>query len=105
MSDITRLHRALVARVVDGDGEAPPEMRRAAFENAGLREPMHTLIEKVAYRSYEVTDKDVAAVRSAGVSEDQIFEIVVCAAIGQASRQHKSALVALASATEERGER
>jgi hypothetical protein len=29
----------------------------------------------------------------------------VCAAVGQASRQHKTALAALASATEERGER
>jgi alkylhydroperoxidase family enzyme len=105
MSDISELHRALIARVLEGDGKAPPELRRTAFENGGLDEPMRTLIEKVAYHSYRVTDEDVAAVRSAGLSEDQIFEIVVCAAIGQASRQHKSALVALASATEERGER
>ncbi|PTR45620.1 hypothetical protein C8K38_101349 [Rhodococcus sp. OK611] len=32
MSDITQLHRALVARVIDGDGTAPPELRRAAFD-------------------------------------------------------------------------
>ena len=31
-----------------------------------------------------MTDEDVAAVRAAGLSEDQIFEIVVCAAVGQA---------------------
>lgn len=105
MSDITQLHRALVARVLDGDGKAPPELCRAAFDNVDLGEPMRTLIEKVAYRSYRVTDEDVDAVRSAGLSEDQIFEIVVCAAVGQASRQYKSALAALASATGERGER
>ena len=80
MTDITQLHRALVARVLDSDGTAPPELRRAAFDNAGLSEPMRTLIEKVAHHAYSVTDEDVAAVRAAGLSEDQIFEIVVCAA-------------------------
>jgi alkylhydroperoxidase family enzyme len=101
MSDIAELHRALIARVLNGDGKAPPEMRRAAFDNAGLDEPMRTLIEKVAHHADTVTDDDVAAVRAAGLSEDQIFEIVVCAAIGQASRQYKNGLAALASTTEE----
>lgn len=105
MSDIAQLRRALIARVLDGDGKAPPELRRAAFDNVDLDEPVRRLIEKVAYHSYRVTDEVVAAVRSAGLSEDQIFEIVVCAAIGQASRQYESALAALASATGERGER
>jgi hypothetical protein len=104
MSDITQLHRALIARVLDGDWKAPTDLRRAAFDNAGFSEPIRTLIEKVAYHASTVTDEDVAAVRAAGLSEDQIFEIVVCAAIGQASRQHQTALDALASATEE-GER
>jgi alkylhydroperoxidase family enzyme len=65
---------------------------------------MRTLIDKVAYHAYSVTDEDVAAVRTAGLSEDQIFEIVVCAAVGQASRQYENGLAALARATEE-GER
>jgi alkylhydroperoxidase/carboxymuconolactone decarboxylase family protein YurZ len=101
MSDITQLHRALVARVVDGDGKAPADLRRAAFDNASLDEPIRTLIEKVAQHAYRVTDEDIAAVRTAGLNEDQIFEIVVCAAIGQASRQYENALTALASAMEE----
>jgi alkylhydroperoxidase family enzyme len=105
MSDITQLHRALIARVLDGNGKAPTELRRAAFDNAGLDEPMRTLIEKVAYHAYKVTDEDVAAVRVAGLSEDQIFEIVVCAAIGQASRQYQNALAALASAKGQRSAR
>jgi alkylhydroperoxidase family enzyme len=90
--------------VLEGDGKATPELRRAAFDNAGLREPIQTLIEKVARHSYKVTDEDVAAVRAAGLSEDQIFEIVVCAAVGQASRQYASALAALAFAVERRPE-
>jgi len=101
MTDITQLHRALVARVLDSDGTSPAKLRRAAFDNAGLSEPIRTLIGKVAYRAYSVTDEDVAAVRAAGLSEDQIFEIVVCAAIGQANRQYIGALAAVASATGE----
>lgn len=102
MPEIARLHRELVARVLEGDGKAAPALRRAAFDNAGLGEPIRTLIEKVANHAYRVTDEDITAVRAAGLSEDQIFEIVVCAAIGQASRQYASALAALASATEDK---
>ncbi len=104
MVEIAQLHRELVARVLEGNGQAAPELRRAAFDDAGLSEPIRTLIEKVAKHAYRVTDEDVAAVRTAGFSEDQIFEIVVCAAIGQASRQYANALAALASAIEDRHE-
>jgi hypothetical protein len=99
MTDITRLHRELVARVLGSNAQAPAALRRAAFENEGLSEPVRTLVEKVAGRSYAVTDEDMAAVRAAGLSEDQIFEIVVCGAVGQASRQYDGALAALAEAT------
>jgi hypothetical protein len=104
MVEIAKLHRELVARVLEGNGKAAPELRRAAFDNAGVREPIHTLIEKVANHAHRVTDEDVAAVHAAGLSEDQIFEVVICAAVGQASRQYTSALDALASATGEKRE-
>ena len=74
-------------------------MRRAAFDNVGLHEPIRTLIEKVADRSYTVTDEDIAAVRASGLTEDQIFELIVCAAIGAADRQYTSAKAAIAEAT------
>jgi hypothetical protein len=45
-----------------------------------------------------VTDEDIAAMRISGLSEDQIFELAVCAAVGQASREHDAALSALAAA-------
>jgi hypothetical protein len=102
VTEIAQLHREMVARVLDGKGEAAPALRHGAFENAGLSEPIRTLIEKVANHAYQVTDGDIPAVRAAGLSEDQIFEIVVCAAVGQASRQYTSALAALAGATDEK---
>lgn len=100
MSDITELHKTLLGRILHADATAPQGLRRAAFDNAGLDEPLRTLVEKVALRSYRVTDEDVAAVRAAGLSEDQIFEIIVCAAVGQATRQHTGALEAVATAGE-----
>jgi len=99
MTDITQLHRELVNRVLDSDAQAPRELRRAAFDSAGLDEPVRTMIDKVAQRSYQVTDEDAAAARAAGLSEDQVFEIMVCAAVGAADRQFKSACAALAEAT------
>jgi hypothetical protein len=99
MSDITQARKALVARILEGDGRASHAQRRAAFNDAGLAEPLKTLIEKVAKHAYKITDEDIAAARASGLSEDQIFELVVCAAIGQATRQYDTALAALVEAT------
>ncbi len=98
MSNIRRAHKAVVARILDGDGRASRAQRRAAFDNTGLAKPLSTLIDKVARHAYTVTDEDIAAVRATGLSEDQIFEIVVCAAVGQATRQYDAALAALEAA-------
>jgi hypothetical protein len=99
MSDISRARRAVVARILEGDGRASHAQRRSAFDNAGLAEPLRTLVGKVANHAYKITDEDIAAARAAGLSEDQIFELVVCAAVGQAARQHDAARAALAAAT------
>jgi alkylhydroperoxidase family enzyme len=60
---------------------------------------MRTLISEVAEHPTNVTDEDFAGARASGLNEDQIFEMVVSAAIGQATRQYKTALAALDSAT------
>jgi len=99
MSDIRQARKTLIARILEGEGTASHAQRRAAFDNAGLSEPLGALIVKVAKHAYQVTDDDVAAVRASGLSEDQVFEIVVCAAIGQATRQHDTAMAALDAAT------
>ena len=99
MSDISSLHSSLVAAVLEGAGRTSPETRRAAFDNEGLAEPMGPFVEKVARDARTVTDADIGTLKKAGLSEDQIYEIVVCAAIGQATRQYKTALAALSAAT------
>ena len=97
MSDIHGARKALVARIVDGAGDAPPAQRRAAFDNAGLAGPIATLVDKVARCAHRVTDDDFAAVRAAGLTEDQIYELVVCAAVGEATRQLEAGLAAVAA--------
>lgn len=66
MSDIKHARTGLVARILEGEGHASATQRRAAFDNAGLTEPIATLIDKVAKSSHKVTDDEasVAAVLS-----------------------------------------
>ena len=95
----------LVDRILEGDARASRDDRRAAFRNDGVPAPARALIDKVTNHAYRVTDDDVAAAKAGGVSEDEIFELSVCAAIGQSTRQLDSALAALDEATREpRGE-
>lgn len=99
MSDISEARKALVRRILEGVGEASQSDRRAALNNSDLADSLGALVNKVARHAHRVTDEDVSSARAAGLSEDQVFEIVVCAAIGQANRQYDAALAALETAT------
>lgn len=99
MADIREARQALVRRVLEGAGKASRSERQAAFTNSGLAEPVGTLVDKVARHASQVTAADIEAARASGLSEDQVFEIVVCAAIGQANRQYDAAFAALEAAT------
>jgi len=91
-------HRALRDRILNGEGRASPEQRAGAFSNAGLSSPLAGLLAKVATRPTQVTDADIAAARAAGFSEDELFELVICAAVGQSARLYDAGLAALADA-------
>lgn len=52
-----------------------------------------SLAEKVGRHAYRVTDEDIAAAMAPGLNEDEVFEIVVSAAVGQATRQYDTALI------------
>ena len=92
-------HRALVDRVLTGDGRASTELRAHAFSNDGLSPPLDALIAKVAARPARVTEADFAAAKASGFTEDQLFELVICAAVGQSARLYEAGLSALAEAT------
>ncbi|MCW3840016.1 hypothetical protein ONA70_07880 [Micromonospora yasonensis] len=92
-------HRALVDRILNGEGRAPAEQRARAFGNDALSPPLDTLIGKVATRPAQITEADFAAAKASGFSEDQLFELVICAAVGQSARLYEAGLAALAEAT------
>ena len=91
-------YRALQDRILDGEGRASPEQRARACGNAGLSPPLDGLLGKVALRPAQVTDADFAAARAAGFGEDELFELVICAAVGQSARLYDAGLAALADA-------
>ena len=98
MSDIRQARKDLVRRILEGPGKASPSERQAAFNNRGLAEPLGALVSKIARHAHRVTDGDIHTAKLSGLSEDQIFEVAVCAAAGEATRQYDAALRALAAA-------
>jgi hypothetical protein len=92
-------HQALVDRVLNGQGQASADQRARAFANEGLSPPLDVLIGKVADRPAQVTEDDLNTAKASGCTEDQLFELVVCAAVGQSARLYDAGLAALDEAT------
>jgi hypothetical protein len=90
--------RALVERILTGDGRAPAEQRARAFNDEGLAPPLSTLISKVTRTPVRVGETDLAV---AGCTEDEVFELVICAAVGHSTRLYEAGLAALAEAISE----
>lgn len=95
-----QLRQALVSRLLSGPGTATADARRAAFDGHAHDGRADALLDRVAREAWTVRDADVAAPLHAGLSDDEVFELVVCAAVGQATRQLETALAALDRAAE-----
>jgi len=91
------LVQRLKAAVFDSAGHASGELRRAVAEQRleDVPTPLRDYVAKVAKYAYKVTDEDVAALKSAGYSEDQIFEITASAAVGAALARLDRGMAAL----------
>lgn len=77
------LRAATRTALLDGTGKTPGELRKAVA--AGQPPPdLVKLVEKIRTRAYTVTDQDLQALK-ASYTEDQLFEIVVSAALGAAT--------------------
>lgn len=63
-------------------GALDTELRRQAFEGGPLADPLGSYVTKVASRAHQITDQDIASLRAAGFTEEQIFEATICAAVG-----------------------
>ena len=63
------------------------ELRRLAAAAPPPPASMDAYLGKVRERAYTVTDADVASLKDAGLSEDEIFEHTVAVAIAEGLRR------------------
>ena len=86
--------QALIAQVKEQPGHTSPELRLSAFNGAGMSDPLEALVQKIHNHPYEVNDEDIAALRST-FTDDELFEVIVCAALGGAEKRLQTGLRAL----------
>jgi len=90
----------LIAAVLKTPGDTPEAVRRAALDHAGgardgVPPALTQYVDTVARHAYRVSDADVAALQSAGFSDDSIFEITVATAVGAALHRLERGMAAL----------
>src|SRR5437868_873270 len=81
--------------ILRGPGQLDAATRAALASGQGIPDPLATYAEKVARNAYKVTDGDIAALRAAGYSEDQLFEATLSIALGAAQMRLRAGLNAL----------
>jgi alkylhydroperoxidase family enzyme len=72
--------------------EAIEELRASAAVATAPRPELSPYLDKVRARAYTVTDGDVAELKRAGISEDEIFEATVAVAVSEGLRRLDAAL-------------
>jgi hypothetical protein len=90
------LQRATQSTVIDGPGH----LERSVRQQVAFGQPpaeLGALVRKVRDHAYKITDADIDALR-AKYSEDQLFEVMIAAAIGAAGHRLQRALTALEGA-------
>jgi alkylhydroperoxidase family enzyme len=90
----------LERRLLRAPGTLEPAVRTAAAEGGPVPEPLASYVDTVRRHAYRTTEQDIAGLRAAGYSEDQIFEATVAAAFGAARARLRAGLDAISSAQE-----
>jgi alkylhydroperoxidase family enzyme len=91
------LRNQVLEIVLQSAGESDPAIRRAAAEGKGVPADLQTLVDKIHRHAYKVTDDDIARAQ-AKYGDDQMFEIVVSAALGASRQRLMAGLKALEEA-------
>jgi alkylhydroperoxidase family enzyme len=84
---MTRLLEELQRVVLRGPGQLEPTIRQLAFEREACPPTVDGYVARVADAAYKVSDNDITALRGAGHTDDQIFELTVTSALGEAHRR------------------
>jgi hypothetical protein len=98
------------AAVLGPAGRSDARLRNAVLERAAwlagrdapppsgaLPESLLPLVEKIARHAYRVTDEDIAAARAAGHGEDELFDVIVAAALGAGLVRRERGLAAISA--------
>ena len=96
MPSLSQMQAATRDAVIDGHGSTDLALRRQV---ASGQPPsaVAVLVDKIRDHAYRVTDADMDVLRSR-YSEDQLFELIVAAALGAAEDRLKAALAAVEAA-------
>jgi len=86
---------ALRRAVFESPGSTEPAVRVAAGTGGDLPDPMGSYATLVRDRSYRITDTDLARLSAAGLSDDDIFEVTVAAAVGAALQRLSAGMRAI----------
>lgn len=108
MRRYTELVERLRSAVLQGKGKTDPALRQAvaarsaelgggpaAPPGAAIPAGLRDFVDATALHAYRITGEDVQALRRAGWSEDQIFEIALSAAVGGGLARLERGLAAL----------
>ena len=88
------LRNKVIENVLDSDAEAPAAQRRAVFEGKGVPADLQALIDKIEANAYKVTDDDLRRLQER-YTDDELFELIVAAALGASERRLLAGLEAL----------
>jgi len=95
-AELAALRRTTHDAVIEGPGRVDPVLRRHVAHGQPPSD-LAVLVQKIRDRAYTVTEADIEALR-ARYSEDELFELIVAAAVGAADHRIQRALAALEDA-------
>jgi alkylhydroperoxidase family enzyme len=75
---MTRLHHA----VTSSPASLPAVVRQTITAGRNVSGPLGAYVRKIAEHAHEITDEDIASLRAANYTDDEIFEATVSAALG-----------------------
>lgn len=84
----------LKRNVLDGPGVTAAALRQAVAGQGTVPAELAGFADKVRRHAYKITDEDIAALRAAGKSDDEIFELTIATAVGVALHRTARALAA-----------
>jgi hypothetical protein len=93
------LRDKLLTTAYGGPGETSAEQRRAVAKRDGVPDDLATLVDKIHDNPFKVLDEDLAESKQ-HYSEDALFELIVCAALGASQQRYEAGMRTLAAAME-----